>query len=278
MDSFGNAPIIPAEFKWIRKLGKGGFGEVFEVEYKGNKYAAKKILKTKLNSERKKISFQRELCILKKMSNFGNSVKFFGHFQDNNFEIVILELCDGELKDIINNAKNGFNGLMIYRIMNGLNNAFKYMKENNIIHRDIKLENILIKYTDSSHTQFFPKINDYGLSREMNNGIASTYCGTPIYMAPEILLKKKYTDKADLWSIGVMIYYMHFKDYPFNINIYKDIENEYALKSLFARKKCASKEKDLDDLMNRLLIFDPNQRISWDEYFNHPFSQKTKVK
>ena len=84
------------------------------------------------------------------------------------------------------------------------------MNENEIIHRDIKLENILIKYTDSSHTKFIPKINDYGLSREMNNGIASTWCGSPLYMAPEVLMNKEYNNKADLWSIGIMIYIMHF--------------------------------------------------------------------
>ena len=246
---------------WEKSLGKGSFGEVYEVEIKGKKYAAKKISKLKLSTQYLETAFQRELDILKKMSNCENSVKFYLYYEETGFHIIIMELCDNELESILNLKENGFNSFEILSIMSGLNNAFKYMRMNGIIHRDLKLENIMIKYIDPSKTKFIPKINDYGLSRELGTGIASTFCGTPQFMAPEILLKQLYDDKSDLWSIGVMIYLLHFKKYPFELKNYqnpKEIEKE-----LNKKKKENSKDKLLDDLLDKLLVYDPDKRLSW---------------
>ena len=101
--------------------------------------------------------------------------------------------------------------------MEGLNIPFKYMHNNNLIHRDIKPQNIMIKYVDSSKTKFIPKIVDYGLARELKDGMEFTSLGTEGYMAPEIILEKDYTDKSDLYSIGVMTYQFYFNSLPFDI-------------------------------------------------------------
>ena len=266
-----------SKYKIIKLLGKGSYGEVYEVEYEGKKYAAKKIPKMKLITPKAKESFKRELNILKKMSSFENSVKYLDNFEEDNCEIIILELCDCELIEILNKSKGGLNSSKIYSIMSGLNKAFKYMNDNQIIHRDIKLENILVKYTDSSHENFIPKINDYGFSREMTGGVASTWCGSPLFMAPEVLLNKTYNDKADLWSIGIMIYIMHFKEIPFDFNINPyNIKNEDVENSLHKSKNRNCEDALLDDLLNKLLIYDPDQRLSWDKYLNHPFFTKNK--
>ena len=91
--------------------------------------------------------------------------------------------------------------------MNQLNNAFKIMKENKIIHRDLKLENILIKYLENK--KYIIKLADYGSSKRLNS-LSKNYCnsniGTLIYMAPEILNGQKYNYKCDLWSKGVILY------------------------------------------------------------------------
>ena len=263
--------IKKEECKWGNFLGGGAFGKVYEVEYRGQKLAGKKIPKSKLKSAKSIESFKRELDILKRMSNCENSVKFFSHYDDNQFEIIILELCDANLTDILEQNENGFNNDLIYSIMDGLNNAFMCMNQNGIIHRDIKLDNIMVKYTDSNHKNFIPKINDYGLSRILQDGIASTCCGSPIYMAPEVLLNNKYGEKADLWSIGIMIYFMHFKEYPFEFTM-DCINNPNKLKKVLDRKKEKNSEDILlDDLLNKLLIYYPDKRISWSEYLNHPF-------
>ena len=99
---------------------------------------------------------------------------------------------------------------------------------------DIKLENIMVKYIDSTHKKFIPKINDYGLSKQVKGGITSTICGTPIFMAPELILQKPYNSKADLWSIGVMIYIMIFKDIPYPITGDIFLQTEANVKNVFS--------------------------------------------
>ena len=256
---------------WGKLLGKGSYGEVYEVECKGKKYAGKKISATKVAFEGLQTALQNEIDILERMSKCDNSVKFYAHYTENNYEIIILELCDCELEKILNDSPKGFSSPVILSIMKGLNNAFKIMNMNNILHRDIKLENIMVKFIDSSHKRFIPKINDYGLSKQVKGGITSTICGTPIFMAPELILQKPYNNKADLWSIGVMIYIMFFKDIPFNITTDIFYQPEANVKKIFAAKKKKANDPLLEDLICKLLVYDPNKRLSWDEYLNHQF-------
>ena len=250
---------------WGKLLGKGSYGEVYEVICKGKKYAGKKISVSKIVFEGLQTALQNEIDILERMSKCDNSVKFYAHYTENNYEIIILELCDCELEKILNDSPKGFSSPVILSIMKGLNNAFKIMNMNNILHRDIKLENIMVKYIDSSHKRFIPKINDYGLSKQVKGGITSTICGTPIFMAPELILQKPYNNKADLWSIGVMIYIMFFKDIPFNITTDIFYQSEANVKKIFAAKKKKANDPLLEDLICKLLVYDPNKRLSWDE-------------
>ena len=155
--------------------------------------------------------------------------------------------------------------------MKDLNNTFKIMKEKNIIHRDLKLENILIKYEKNKKIM---KITDYGcskrlisLSRNCNtNGI-----GTVIYMAPEILEGKEYNYKCDLWSIGIIIYKLYFGKSPFPAISENGLINNINDYDKGKRNINKTGNKNLDDLIKKLLEKDPLKRLSWDEYFNHPF-------
>ena len=234
-------------------MGKGGFEEVYEITYNGQKYAGKKIPKCIIDTEKKKMALQREISILAKMNKCENSVKFYKHLQDKEYHILILELCDTDLQHFINTKNGGLDEYTIYSIMSQLNNTFKIFYQEQIIHRDIKPANILIKYKGIYKTDIIPKMNDYGLSRICQ--IASTKAGTDIYMAPEISQGIKYSQKADLWSVGVMIYYMHFKEYPFGYS--------YDVNTLFnKRKKKTCQNVQLDDLLNKLLVYNPEKRLS----------------
>ena len=137
------------------------------------------------------------------------------------------------------------------------------MLKDQLIHRDIKPSNILISMENIDKCSI--KLSDYGLTKELST--SKTVSGTPLIMAPEVLEDEKDISKSDLWSIGILIYYMFFKDYPYNgtneVTLLKDIKSGKKIKTI--------PNEDLNDLMNKLLKINPNQRISWDKYFNHKF-------
>ena len=148
--------------------------------------------------------------------NNDNSVKCYEYFNNKDNFVIIMELCDENLlrilKKRIENDKRGFSSEEISEIMKELNNTFKIMKENNIIHRNLKLENILIKYDDIEHKNYKIKLSDYicnkrliSLSRNFNK-----VADTDEYIAPEILNGGEYNYKCDLWSIGIIIYRLIF--------------------------------------------------------------------
>jgi serine/threonine protein kinase len=191
-----NTKFTKEDFKkedFKKVLGSGKFGLVYEVEHQGVKYAAKLISKKDIDNNKDpdmrvymKTALEREINILKKMSEFKNSVGFYLNYETDNEYILILELCDTDLSKLLEKKKK-FNSSEIFYIMNSLNKPFKYMHNNDILHRDIKPENIMIKFIDDSKKTYIPKISDYGLSRKLEDGKATTYLGTPRYMAPEIL-------------------------------------------------------------------------------------------
>ena len=134
-----------------------------------------------------------------------------------------MELYDKNLSQLLSERilknKKGFNIDEILEIMNQINNTFKIMKENNIIHRDLKLDNILIKYNDKEHQDYTIKITDYGSSKRLNSLSKICYSKnvrSAVYMAPEILNEKEHTYKCDLWSVGIIMYRLYFCKSPFS--------------------------------------------------------------
>ena len=158
--------------------------------------------------------------------------------------------------------------------MNQLNQVLYIMYTKKIIHRDLKPANILIKYTDTSKKEFDIKLADYGFSTIANNNIARTAVGTPLTMAPEVLNGQEYTNKADLWSIGVIIYYLLFKKYPFVAR------NKGMLKEVIKNREPVYQTENtvLIDLLKRLFKKNEQERISWEEYFQHDFFGNAKIK
>ena len=197
-----------------------------------------------------------------------NTAKFYECFDTKNEFAIVMELCDISLTDFIAKKDDKFNVGEIKEILIQLNNSFKIMVQNRLVHRDLKLQNILVKYEDNNYVTF--KLTDYGLSKKLLtiSKRFSSLAGTSIYMAPEILKSQKYNDECDLWSLGVIIYILCFKVYPYKGG--SDIE---ILKQIKELKKSLNKtgNDDLDNLISRLLIEEPKERITWKEYFNHPF-------
>ena len=239
-----------------KSLGEGGFGSVSLGYDKINnrEVVIKKILKSKTEEK----YFNREIKDMQEMKNCKFACEYYDHYSDNDYYYIVMEKCDGDLLNLLEEKKSGFSESMNKKILLQLNEAFKIMRIKNIIHRDLKPQNIFIKYNSINHDDFTIKLGDFGLSRQYDNKNFSTNAGTPAFMPPEQFKHNYDPSKCDLWAIGVIIYFLKFIDLPYSEflkgNIPKKFEN-----------------KLLDDLVNRLIVPDPAKRISWEGYFNHPY-------
>ena len=201
--------------------------------------------------------FIQEFNIMKICAkNNSNSVNCYEYFNSENEFVLIMELCDENLLQYEIRNKKEFKPEEILKIMTQLNNTFKIMKENNIIHRDIKLENILIKYKDEEKKEYIVRLTDYGVSKILMSlsKKCNTHAGSISTMAPEIFEgegQNEYNYKCDLWSIGIIIYRLLFKEtsYP--------VQNE----PLGSESLIMAENKELDDLIEKLLEKGPKKKV-----------------
>lgn len=147
-----------------------------------------------------------------KKVNHRNIVNLFDVFQTNNNMYIITEICDYDLYNYLKEKRKLQEDeaiIFLKQIMKGL----KYLNINNIIHRDLKPANILLKSKEC-------KISDFGFAKniENDNSLMKSVVGTPLYMSPQILQKEKYTNKSDLWSIGLIFYEMIHGKTPWMAN------------------------------------------------------------
>ena len=247
----------------IKKIKKDALKEELKI----------KLSKNEINEEdfKQEISkFNRELKNME-ICYCENTVKLYDYFDTEKYFIIIMELCDNNLFYELCNTQSGFNVEQLKDILLQLNNVFKKMHENHISHRDIKIYNILVKYLNKKKTKFKVLLSDYGVSNQLSSMTKNytTHAGSPIIMAPEILEGEDYNDKCDIWSLGITIYYLHTKDLPYKgkceAKILKDI------KKLGLSVLDRINNQNLKDLLSKMLKIDPNERISWDDYFKHPF-------
>jgi len=261
------------------RISKGRFG----VVYKGiNRTSKEKIAIKIIDSETQNFDYIKYLKNeLKNMhicsQQNKNSVKYYENFYYNGKFVIVMELCDSSLKKKLDRQKKGFTCDQIYEIMSQLNNTFQIMNKNKIVHRDIKLDNILIKNkynkNKNSKINFIVKLADYGISKQLINTVNKTFIGSIETMAPEVLEGRESNDnKCDLWSIGIIIYQLFFNEYPYKGSTPVEIYNQIKKSGTTELKK--TNNENLDNLINLLLIKDPEKRINYEDYFNHPFFKK----
>jgi len=261
------------DYEKIIRIGRGGFGKVWAAyDKKNNRKVAIKIIdlneyisfvesrEEKKFTPKQKQRYLNDIneMIPKEVTNMilmkcEYSVKFIDLIKEDNIYNMIMELCDSDLFHIIKDNK-GLTIKQIYQILLQLNIAFKEMVRNNIIHRDIKPHNILIKYTDQSETRFNVKLSDYGISKIMTSNFCKHNVGSYYYSSPQVINEKPYTNKCDLYSIGATIYHMYFNKVPEG--------NSFNIKT---------EDENFNSLLNGLLEYYEEDRIGWDEYFEHKF-------
>ncbi len=225
--------------------------------------------------------FKNEINNMKIMSQNienDNIVKLYEYFDSEKEFIIIYELCDTNLLDKLVKRKDPFKPEEIFEILKQLNNSFRIMHENKLVHRAINLENILIKYLDNKENKYLYKLkltDDSILLKDLPKNKLFRKTNTNIrYIAPEILKGEIYDEKCDLWSLGVIIYTLAHKKYPF------DGKEESEMKNSIRENKLSIKTDNpgLNNLLEGLLKKDPKERFNWEDYFNHPFIKNIDIK
>ena len=275
------------KYKIIRKLGEGGFGEVFLIEKDNKKYALKKS-KEKL-SEKEIEQYNNVINIISKIDN-QYIIKYYYSFQENNSFYIVMEFAgDRNLKQFINDYKNNHQLIpekvitdIIIQLCKGLIDIHK----NNLIHRDLTPDNIFINENNKI------KIGDFGITKILtdNNKYTKSIIEKIHYIAPEIELGEKYNNKVDIYSLGCIIYELftlneyyidkkiHEKECKINLEVYNSQWQEL-IESL--TKKDYHKRPDVEEIFSLVskeeqrtlftykesLFFDGRQKIK-DRYYN----------
>ena len=248
--------------KYIKKenISMDSFCKLYKAQ---NKEIGKYVTIKEIDKGRIRKDFYKEIEIMNKI-NSENYVKIKETFDSNEAFYIVMDLFNYNLEEYIKLREKPFSINEIREVLIQLNNVFKIMINENIIHRDLTLSNILISLDSIDKCNI--KL-DYSLRNVLNIINTETSTKAPLTMAPEILKDEETSNKCDLWSLGIIIYYLLFKEYPYNgkneLMLFKDINSGKKL------KKCENEE--LNDLINKMLKININERISWEEYFNHSF-------
>ncbi|KAF4671605.1 Serine/threonine-protein kinase plk1 [Perkinsus chesapeaki] len=201
---------IPVYYEKGRFLGKGGFAKVYEyTEQKtGQKVAIKAVQKASLTKQKAKAKLQSEIAIHRSLKH-PRIVRYLSHFEDSNCVYIVMELCAHATLNEIHKRQKRFTEQEARHYIWQLCDGVKYLHQNRVIHRDLKLGNLFLK--DSTDL----KIGDLGLAAKLDydGDRKTTVCGTPNYIAPEILegahhKYKGHSYEVDIWSIGVILYTM----------------------------------------------------------------------
>jgi len=250
--------ISLSDLYYITVLGKGKFGDVYLVHNGIFIYAIKVVSRSFIKNKTKAWSYlQNENNILKYL-HYQFIIKLVKTFKTKYFVFFLMEYSTGSQFDKILNVLSNkmsinivkFYGSLLFLILD-------YLAKQKIIHRDIKPSNIMV---DSSG---YIKLVDFGAAKRILNGYAKTMIGTPFFMAPEIISGEHYSFPADYFSVGVCLYYIYYRKYPFGMgkpdvySIYQDI-----LKKQVSFIDLNNQNNSLNDLIKNLLDKEPSVRIS----------------
>ncbi|KAI8801170.1 kinase-like domain-containing protein, partial [Cladochytrium replicatum] len=256
-----------------RVLGSGSYAVVKEAIHTttGKKYAVKIVSKKLIRTDR----IRNELEILRKLSKGNpNIVKLHDTFETQNNVYFVMDLCEGGnlFEALLKRGK--YDETDVARIIKVVVTAVGYLHENNIVHRDIKEGNLLFLTTDARFEDLL--IADFGLSRvldETSVDMLMTACGTPGYMAPEVVRSHPYGTPADMWSIGVLTFILLSGYMPFGFehsgnSLTKILNGQY---SFAPEEVWEDISLDAQDFISKLLLVDPSARMDARSALEHPW-------
>lgn len=258
-------------YQKLKKVGQGASGSVYVARPMTNEFQLKKVAikQMDLASQPRKELIVNEIIVMKE-SQHANIVNFLdAYLRGTNDLWVVMEYMEGgALTDIIDN--NSLSEEQIATISGETCKGLQHLHHQNIIHRDIKSDNVLLDY------QGHVKITDFGFCAKLTDqkNKRATMVGTPYWMAPEVVKQKEYGAKVDVWSLGIMAIEMIESEPPYL--------NEEPLKALYLiatngtpkLKHPERLSKDIKAFLSVCLCVDVNYRASTDELVNHEFLKK----
>lgn len=190
--------VFPCTFQSI--IGEGGFGVVYKaVSANGSIVAVKEV---KVDAQKKAL-IEREIDVMAKL-NHPNIVRYLGSMYKDSKYYIALEYCQGgDLENYLKSVGKVNKQIALYWFKQ-LVSALSYLQLNNCMHRDIKPANLYLNSLDPGSADI--KIGDFGFSKSLMNNITNSKLGTPLYMAPEMFTENSYDYRADVWSLGCVIY------------------------------------------------------------------------
>jgi len=253
----------------INELGAGTYGIVYKTFniISGNKHATKILKKNLIRQDYwKRIKSEMEMI---KTVNHPNIIKFVDTFENSEYYFIVLEyIKDGNLTKCMK-SKLYLSENTVKIIIFQLANALQYLKSLGIIHRDIKPDNILV---DKSEDDLKIKLSDFGLAKVLfNKETTNECCGSIPFSAPELLRKRDYGHAVDIWSLGVLIYYLLTYSFPFNMNLDKNVLVKSICADTLSFAKLSNRSNDATDLIKKCLNRDVVRRISIEEVLKHPW-------
>ena len=260
-----------SDYEIKETIGKGTFSVVKLGINKitKEKVAIKILKKKKMQKSKDKSRLEREISILKRLNHI-NVIKIYKITEELENYYIVMEYCEnGELFNYIvahQRLSEEETSYFFYQLINGLD----YIHHKNIVHRDLKPENLLLSKDN------ILKIVDFGLSNYyyLDGKLLSTPCGSPCYASPEMVCGNRYNGfRIDIWSCGIIIFAMICGYLPF-----EDPDNEILFKKIM---KCEVDypdflSDDVLDIMNKIIVVDPNKRYNIEQIKKHPFYLKGK--
>lgn len=277
-NSSGGAPS-PSHFKSLGEyillkkgiIGRGAYAAVHDgFKKKENTPVAIKVIERSKLNDKLMENLEQEISIMKQIRH-DNIIRLFEEKRSRRNYYLIMEKCTGgDLKSFMAEQRRPLPEAVAKKLLIDLAYGLHILTSLNLIHRDLKPANLLLDQRSTLNAMGTLKIADFGFAREVKpDDMASTLCGSPLYMAPEVLAQKRYDARADLWSVGTIFYEMLFGRAPYMATSMPDLLR-VILKTRLSYPVNVASQGALH-LLQGLLQVNPEQRMKFEDFFNHPY-------